>query len=47
MTNYILGKNGFVAKEIKKYFKKKNEKGYFIGSEDIDLTQKNLKRKSI
>ena len=45
MTNYILGKNGFVAKEIKKYFKKKNEKGYFIGSEDIDLTQKKFKKK--
>ena len=45
MTNYILGKNGFVAKEIKKYFKQKNEKGYFIGSEDTDLTQKKFKKK--
>ena len=45
MTNYILGKNGFVAKEIKKYFKQKNEKGYFIGSEDVDLTQKKFKKK--
>ena len=45
MTNYILGKNGFVAKEIKKYFKQKKEKGYFIGSEDIDLTQKKFKKK--
>ena len=45
MINYILGKNGFVAKEIKKYFKQKNEKGYFIGSEDIDLTQKKFKKK--
>ena len=45
MRNYILGKNGFVAKEIKKYFKQKNEKGYFIGSKDIDLTQKKFKKK--
>ena len=45
MINYILGKKGFVAKEIRKYLKKKNKKGNFIGSNDIDLTQKKFKKK--
>ena len=44
MTNYILGKNGF-GYDNKSYFKQKKEKGYFIGSEDIDLTQKKFKKK--
>ena len=41
---YVIGKNGFVAKRINKYFKVK-KKLKFIGSRDTDLTQKNSKKK--
>ena len=42
---YVIGKNGFVAKRINKYFKSKKKKLKFIGSRDTDLTQKNSKKK--
>jgi len=45
MINYLLGKNGFVAKKTAKYFLKKNKRINLIGSKDIDLTQKKFKKK--
>ena len=36
---YVIGKNGFVAKRINKYFKSKKKKLKFIGSRILDLTK--------
>ena len=40
---YVIGKNGFVAKRINKYFKNKEKKLKFIGSNEIDLTKEKAK----
>ncbi len=44
---YVIGKNGFVAKRINKYFKNKEKKLKFIGSNEIDLTKEKFKKKII
>ena len=44
---YVIGKNGFIAKRINKFFKNKKNKIKFIGSNDIDLTKQNFKKKII
>tara|TARA_B100001250_G_scaffold404847_1_gene421405 strand:+ start:849 stop:1679 length:831 start_codon:yes stop_codon:yes gene_type:complete len=45
MKIYVLGKKGFVAKKLYKFFEKKKIKAFFIGSKDIDLTQKKFRKK--
>ena len=38
----ILGKNGFIASNLRKYFIKKKLKSIFLSSKYINLTKKNF-----
>ena len=45
MNILVFGKKGFLASKLKNFFNKKKIKSQFLGSDTIDLTNKNSAKK--